>query len=62
MDTGITRGQGHPVAKVMMITHVLSGMHTMPITVAITMVMVTIKVMCKVKNFLKILFSFDFHH
>lgn len=49
MDTGITRGQGHPVAKVTMTTHVLSGMHIMPITIAAAMVMVTIKIMCKVK-------------
>lgn len=47
MDTGITRGQGHLVAKATMTTHVLSGMLTMPITIAAAMVMVTIRIMCK---------------
>lgn len=50
MDTGITRGQGHLVAKVTMTTHVLSGMLTMPITIAVAMVMVTIRIMCKVNS------------
>lgn len=50
MDTGITRGQGHLVAKVTMTTHVLSGMLTMPITIAAAMVMVMIRIMCKVNS------------
>lgn len=57
MDTGITRGQGHLVAKVTMTTHVLSGMLTMPITIAAAMVMVMIRIMCKV-NFLECFFLY----
>lgn len=61
MDTGITRGQGHLVAKVTMTTHVLSGMLTMPITIAVAMVMVTIRIMCKVNSRMFFFYS-DFHH